>query len=265
MDRYRNFLKGSWKESAAPGSGLVYDLGPHLIDQALHSFGRPAKVTGFLQNLRGIGNEAVEDNVSVFAQLHSNSAYFDLFKFTVILHYDRTQSNPYLLTAILRCHPMSQRTPQLRYTVRGSKGTFVKYGLDVQEEQIKAKGMEAFDKDSFGREPEEFQAELEVVEKEGDNAPLKSKYAPSIFAILGSNHHEIDSCQNEVHTKNSTKISLLLFERMRHWLFSGTRLLWSCSSLTWRSEARRKDVHWTCHQSRLGEGSKFERNKCPIL
>lgn len=66
MDRYRNFLKGSWKETAAPGSGLVYDLGTHLIDQALHSFGRPAKVTGFLQNLRGLGNEDVEDSVSIF-------------------------------------------------------------------------------------------------------------------------------------------------------------------------------------------------------
>ena len=159
---------------------------------------------------------------------------------------------------------MSQRTPQLRYSVRGSKGTLVKYGLDVQEEQIKAKGVEAFGNDSFGREPEEFQAELEVVEKEGDNAPLKSKYALSILTWLGSNHREIGSCQNGVHIRSSTIISLLLFERMHHWLFSGMRLLWSCSSLTWRSEAPRKDVHWRCHQSRLGEGSKFERNKCTI-
>jgi predicted dehydrogenase len=185
MDRYRNFLKGSWKEVVSPGSGLVYDLGPHLIDQALHSFGRPAKVTGFLQNLRGIGNEAVEDNVSLFPSLHSNGTYFDPFKFTVILHYDRTESNPYLMTAILRSHPLSQRTPQLRYTVRGSKGTFVKYGLDVQEEQMKDKGVEAFGKDLFGREPEEFQADLEVVENEGDKVPLKSKYTLSVLVILG--------------------------------------------------------------------------------
>jgi predicted dehydrogenase len=185
MDRYRNFLKGSWKEAVSAGSGLVYDLGPHLIDQALHSFGRPTKVTGFLQNLRGIGNEAVEDNVSIFPLLHSSDAYFDPSKFTVILHYDRTQSNPYLLTAILRSHPISQRTPQLRYTVRGSKGTFVKYGLDVQEEQMKEKGVEAFGQDWFGREPEEFQADLEIVEKEGDKTPLKSKYTLSVLAILG--------------------------------------------------------------------------------
>lgn len=156
-DRYRNFLKGSWKETASPGTGLIYDLGTHVIDQALHSFGRPEKVTGFLQNLRGIGDESVDDN------------------FTIILHYPRTEENPYLQTAILRAHPLSQRTPQLRFTVRGSKGTFVKYGLDVQEEQMKQKGVEAFGKDWFGRESEDIYGELEVVEKEGDNAPTKSR------------------------------------------------------------------------------------------
>ncbi|KAG8783485.1 hypothetical protein FRC15_005093 [Serendipita sp. 397] len=156
-DRYRNFLKGSWKESAKAGSGLIYDLGTHLIDQALHLFGRPARITAFLQNLRGIGEDNVDDN------------------FTILLHYPRTEQNPYLLTVTLCAHPLSQRTPQLRYTIRGSKGTFVKHGLDVQEEQMKELGVKAFGKAWFGRESEEIQAELEVVEKEGDNAPLKSK------------------------------------------------------------------------------------------
>lgn len=156
-DRYRNFLKGSWKETASPGTGLVYDLGTHLIDQALHSFGRPSKVTAFIQNLRGIGDDSVDDN------------------FTIIMHYPRSDTNPYLLTVTLRAHPLSQRTPQLRYTIRGSKGTFVKYGLDVQEEQMKEKGVQAFGKDWFGKESDDIQAELEVVEKEGDNAPIKSR------------------------------------------------------------------------------------------
>jgi predicted dehydrogenase len=62
-DRYRNSLKGSWKDTASPGTGLVYDLGTHLIDQALHLFGKPSKITAFLQNLRGIGDDSVDDNV----------------------------------------------------------------------------------------------------------------------------------------------------------------------------------------------------------
>lgn len=70
---------------------------------------------------------------------------------------------------------MSQRTPQLRYTVRGSKGTFVKYGLDVQEEQMKELGVAAFEKSFFGKEQENIRAEIEEVEKEGDNAPTKYK------------------------------------------------------------------------------------------
>jgi len=91
------------------------------------------------------------------------------------MHYPRTEENPYLLTVTLRAHPLSQRTPQLRYTVRGSKGTFVKYGLDVQEEQMKEKGVEAFGKDWFGKEAEVIQAEIETVENEGDSAPVKAR------------------------------------------------------------------------------------------
>ena len=74
----------------------------------------------------------------------------------------------------LRAHPLSQRTPQLRYTVRGSKGTFVKHGLDVQEQQMKEHGVAAFGKDWFGRESEDIQASLEAVEKEGDTVSAKS-------------------------------------------------------------------------------------------
>jgi predicted dehydrogenase len=46
-----------------PGSGLVYDLGSHLIDQALVLFGKPERVTAFLQNVGQLGD--VEDNVSI--------------------------------------------------------------------------------------------------------------------------------------------------------------------------------------------------------
>src|SRR5215211_3877489 len=43
-DRFRPVPKGSWKEQDVPGSGILYDLGPHLIDQALQLFGRPGTV-----------------------------------------------------------------------------------------------------------------------------------------------------------------------------------------------------------------------------
>jgi scyllo-inositol 2-dehydrogenase (NADP+) len=43
-DRFRPHPKGSWREQDQPGSGVLYDLGAHLIDQALHLFGLPATV-----------------------------------------------------------------------------------------------------------------------------------------------------------------------------------------------------------------------------
>lgn len=58
-DRYRNELKHTWKDT----SGATYDLGTHLIDQALALFGRPEALTAFQQNVRGIGDSNVDDSV----------------------------------------------------------------------------------------------------------------------------------------------------------------------------------------------------------
>lgn len=64
FDRYRTALKGTWKDEAGPASGQTYDLGPHLIDQALVLFGRPKSITAFIENTRNIGNLDVDDSVS---------------------------------------------------------------------------------------------------------------------------------------------------------------------------------------------------------
>ncbi|EPT02790.1 hypothetical protein FOMPIDRAFT_99835 [Fomitopsis schrenkii] len=60
-DRYRTTVKNSWKDVPAPGTGLTYDLGSHLVDQALVLFGRPSSVTAFIENIRGIGDARVDD------------------------------------------------------------------------------------------------------------------------------------------------------------------------------------------------------------
>ncbi|KAH9843942.1 oxidoreductase [Rhodofomes roseus] len=122
-DRYRTAIKNSWKNVPLPGTGLTYDLGSHLIDQALVLFGRPARVTAFIDNVRGIGTAEVDDC------------------FTIFLHYPprpgRAGIQPTSFTAILRSHILSVRSPQLRYVVRGTTGTYIKTGLDVQEQQLK--------------------------------------------------------------------------------------------------------------------------------
>ena len=64
FDRFRMAIKGTWKDENLPGAGLVYDLGVHLTDQVVSLFGKPAKVTGFVENVRGIGHPDVGDAVS---------------------------------------------------------------------------------------------------------------------------------------------------------------------------------------------------------
>ena len=65
---------------------------------------------------------------------------------------------------ILRAHILSVRSPQLRFKVRGTKGTFIKYGLDTQEDQLRAlsKPNDIF-ATNFGTEPSEIWGTLENI------------------------------------------------------------------------------------------------------
>jgi len=149
-DRYRPVLKGDWKEANIPGAGQVYNLGSHLIDQVVALLGRPGKVTGFIENLRGLGDPDVDDS------------------FTIVLRYATSSSRKYPITAVLRAHSLSARAPQLRFVVRGLKGTFVKYGLDCQEDQLKVmpNPKDIFAPD-YGKEEESIWGELQLIQGEG--------------------------------------------------------------------------------------------------
>ncbi|KAF8639661.1 hypothetical protein AX17_000925 [Amanita inopinata Kibby_2008] len=150
FDRYRTSLKGTWKDEPLPAAGQTYDLGPHLIDQALLLFGRPDRLTAFIQNIRGIGNPLVDDS------------------FTIYMHYDPTEVRAHPLTVILRAHVLSARSPQLRYVIRGTRGTFTKYGLDVQEDQLKAiPTPSAILGHTYGKEPESICGMLENCTADG--------------------------------------------------------------------------------------------------
>ncbi|MGO1001944.1 oxidoreductase [Lysobacter sp. CA196] len=52
IDRYRPQVRERWREQAGPGSGLWWDLGPHLVDQALQLFGLPERVIASLATQR---------------------------------------------------------------------------------------------------------------------------------------------------------------------------------------------------------------------
>jgi len=109
-DRFRPAIKQGWREEPEPGSGLLSDLGPHLIDQALMLFGMPDVIGADIFAQRG--DAKVDD-------------YFDL-----TLHYGArrvTLKSSSLIAA-----------PRPRFALYGTAGSFVKYGLDPQEAQLKA-------------------------------------------------------------------------------------------------------------------------------
>lgn len=110
-DRYRLQLRPSaWREKPLPGSGIFYDLGAHLIDAALELFGAPTELTCMMTTQRP-GLE-VEDN------------------FELILWY------PGLKVTLKG--GMLVKEPGPVYTLYGYNGTFIKYGMDVQEEALKS-------------------------------------------------------------------------------------------------------------------------------
>lgn len=89
------------------------------------------------------------------------------------MHYDKTERNPYPLTATIKAHSLSLRSPQLKFVVRGDNGTFVKYGADVQEDQVSANGLAAFDLADYGVDPTD--AEVEYIK---DGVQTKERCVP---------------------------------------------------------------------------------------
>ena len=110
FNRYRPQVRERWREGAGAGAGLWYDLGPHLIDQALCLFGCPSAVTCDLAILRPGG----------LAPDYAH-AVLEYAQHRVILHAD-----------------MVTPSPDLRFAVHGAKASWFKSGLDVQEDQLKA-------------------------------------------------------------------------------------------------------------------------------
>ncbi len=110
-DRYRPQLKpGAWRESQRPGSGIFFDIAPHLIDHAMLLFGLP---------------EAVTADVRMERENASADDAFDLF-----LHY------PGNLRAVLRSSILAA-APRPRFVLLGTQGSFVKQTFDPQENNLR--------------------------------------------------------------------------------------------------------------------------------
>ncbi|KAL7624813.1 hypothetical protein AAE478_004027 [Parahypoxylon ruwenzoriense] len=136
FDRFRLEMPSNWKASLKmdEGGSALYDLGTHLIDQVYVLFGSPRSVFATLANQRhghllGPAHPDVEPD-SVMAQLFYDSG----------------------LIALVRISVSSVEIRQPRFWVRGTHGSYRKYGLDPQEAQLKSglkPGGVGFGKETF--------------------------------------------------------------------------------------------------------------------
>jgi len=127
FDRYKEELSAkTHKETPQPGSGSVYDLGSHLIDQALHLFGMPEAVFADIRKIRKYSQ--VDD-------------YFEL-----LLYYEK-------LRVRLHCSYLT-REPLPAFSVHGHLGSFIKHRADPQEAALQA-GVKP-GQTGWGKEPDGF-------------------------------------------------------------------------------------------------------------
>ena len=134
FDRYNPSLsQKKWKESNNSGAGILKDLGPHIIDQALTLFGYPDALFADIRNLRE--NSQVDDNIDI------------------LLYYNDKR---------VRLHAGFFNKEQLpAFTLQGKKGSFFKPRADIQEDALKT-GIKPNTSD-WGKEPVEKECLLNVM------------------------------------------------------------------------------------------------------
>ncbi|AXT38713.1 oxidoreductase [Alteromonas sp. BL110] len=138
FDRFRPVPRDRWRENEGPGSGIFWDLGPHLIDQALELFGNPKAVSANIMALRENGQS--DDT------------------FDVTLHYGDK--------VIKLGSSAFQAGKTLRYDVQGTKGSFRKFYLDPQESQLR-EGL-SFDDPGWAITSDKEHGVLTVASKSGE-------------------------------------------------------------------------------------------------
>jgi predicted dehydrogenase len=169
FSRYRPEVRDRWRERPGPGSGMWYDLGPHLIDQALVLFGAPETVQADLQVQRRGGSTV------------------DWFQ--AVLGYGRRR-------VILESSMLAADTAT-RFVARGTRGSLAKRGGDPQEAQLKSGQTPG--SPGWGRDPDplifvsaETGAPMELVSPAGD---WRSYYAAVRETVQGEGELPVTPAQ----------------------------------------------------------------------
>jgi scyllo-inositol 2-dehydrogenase (NADP+) len=127
-DRFKNCIKeNAWREECTPGSGVLYDLGSHLLDQAIVLFGLPDSINADIRIQRPEGK--VDDS------------------FEIVMEYKG-------LKVTLKSGTLV-RGELHKYVLLGDRGSYIKYGMDVQAADLEG-GITPAAKKFWGKEPEEL-------------------------------------------------------------------------------------------------------------
>ena len=186
FDRYRpEIAQGTWKEVASAGAGNLYNLGPHLIDQALVLFGTPKTVTATIKIIREGGE---------------TDDYFDI-------RMDYEDKRVILKASLLVFEN------GLRYIINGTKGSFIKSGLDIQEDTLRKNLLP--NTDNWGEEPESQWGTLFTEAGKTTVRTLAGHYAPfyeNVYQAI-ANGAELQVKPEEA--RNTTRVMELALESSR--------------------------------------------------
>ena len=160
FDRYRHHIGPKVaKESRVPGAGLLYDLGPHLLDQVISTFGIPVKWT------KTLGHFRPETMVDDFAHIH-------------LTYPDEVQ--------VFVTMSMLVASAQPAFVIHGTRGSYVKQRADLQEVQLLEGILPS--NSHYGTEEADKEGILTVISESGEKtqekiASLKSSYIAVFDAV----------------------------------------------------------------------------------
>jgi scyllo-inositol 2-dehydrogenase (NADP+) len=130
-DRYRNYIEANtWKEESDIGTGILYNLGSHMLDQVLVLFGMPNYVDARM-GIQRTGGRVID--------------YYD-----IRIEYEGIN------VIVKSSYLVREQGPM--YRINGTEGSYVKFGIDPQEQALKEKKVPGTP--GWGTEPQEYWGKL---------------------------------------------------------------------------------------------------------
>ncbi|MCU4121351.1 oxidoreductase [Variovorax sp. N23] len=168
FDRFRPGVCERWREQAVPGAGLWVDLGAHLLDQAVQLFGQPDTLQ--------LDTAALRDGAQVEDHFHA------------LLRYETGPNAP--MRVVLHAATLAAHAAP-RYILHGMRGSYVKHGVDPQEDALRAGGRPGAD--DWGVDPVPGELKVMAIENWVRESTVPNRrgnyvdyYAAVRDAILGT-------------------------------------------------------------------------------